>query len=96
MQPRGLPAECDAVARYEELRKEVLAPSPRTDHGRGLALLLSRGLTTWLRALATVALPLLPLRPLPLAATIGFVPPDLRREVATLLAAMALQQEGLA
>ncbi len=76
------------IARYEELRGQVLRRSGA--HGNGLALLMHHGLSAWMQAWSqcAVAAPSIPKQ----------VPPDdqetcpveLHREVATILANMAL------
>ena len=83
------------VASYEELRRAALGHSGR---GAGFALFLRSGMAAWIETCA--ALPGPPqATPRSPAAEPRFVPQDLRVEVATLLAEMALSahpQAGMA
>jgi hypothetical protein len=84
------------IVRYEELRRQVLGRYG--GHGNGLALLMHHGMSAWMQAWSQCAAVALP------APT--QVPPDdqetcpveLHREVATILANMALfsRQEVIA
>jgi hypothetical protein len=77
------------TAGYEELRRAALgAGAPGSGRGIGLALFLRSGLAAWMESCAA----LVPPRGAATgrAATPPLVPLDLRLEVATLLAEMAL------
>jgi hypothetical protein len=91
--PPAIEAGAQAVltAGYEELRGAVLgAGVPGTGRGIGLALFLRSGMAAWMERCAA----LVPRHAEPTmraaAATPPLVPLDLRLEVATLLAEMAL------
>lgn len=87
-----LPMSERLVAEYEELRRVALVANGPSQ-GVGLALLLRRGMAAWMEACLTAVPSPMP-RPAPPQAC--FLPADLRHEVATVLAAMALagQVEG--
>ena len=79
------------TAGYEELRRTALgAGAPSSGRGIGLALFLRSGMAAWMETCAA----LMPRHAEPTAraaaATPPLVPLDLRLEVATLLAEMAL------
>ena len=72
---------------YEELRRAALGGAAGSGRGRGLALFLRSGMAAWMETCAA----LVPSREAPpRAADPPVVPLDLRLEVATLLAEMAL------
>jgi hypothetical protein len=75
------------TSEYEELRRVALAGLDGLQRGIGFALLLRRGVAAWMDACLTAALPS---RPQPVPRDSCAVPPDLRGEVAQVLAAMAL------
>ena len=72
---------------YEEIRSQALR-SGCSGRGHGLALFVRRGMAAWLTACAPLTRPPEALREKP--AESDRVPPDLRNEVATVLAEMAL------
>lgn len=76
------------VSSYEELRGEALRRPGGPGRGSGLALFIRRGMAAWLTACAPVARSLEALSRVPVAQ--DRVPPDLRTEVAMVLAEMAL------
>jgi hypothetical protein len=77
------------VAGYEELRRNALGRAGRSDRGIGFALFLRSGMAGWMTMRA--ALPRPPdAASRRSAADQAVVPQDLRVEVATLLAEMAL------
>jgi hypothetical protein len=77
------------AAGYEELRGAALgAGAPGSGRGIGLALFLRSGMAAWMESCAALVPP--PGAASALAATPPLVPLDLRLEVATLLAEMAL------
>ena len=78
----------EALTSYEELRRSALGPAGGS--GRGIALFLRCGMAAWIETCA--ALPRPP-EPRPRRSAVEeqpLVPQDLRVEVATLLAEMAL------
>ncbi len=72
---------------YEEIRSEALRRSGSCGRGGGLALFVRRGMAAWLAACAP-ALPAEGPRLKPI--DVDHVPPDLRAEVAMILAEMAM------
>jgi hypothetical protein len=79
------------VAEYEALRREALEIAPFGPRGHGLALVLTRGLPAWLRALTALA----PSRPMQsVDARRAAAPPRVllaaRVELTTVLAGMVL------
>jgi hypothetical protein len=46
------PLPTDLAERYEALRREVLRPGRRWVEGEGLGVLISRGITAWMRAIS--------------------------------------------
>ena len=85
-QPAG---DSDALlSSYEELRSEALRRAGCSARGSGLALFIRRGMAAWLTACASLARPLEASRRKP--TEVDRVPPDLRTEVAMVLAEMAL------
>ena len=88
------PAVADAqyvVSQYEALRREALEMAPFGPRGRGLALLLTRGLPAWLAALTALG-PSRPGRPLDEtpAEPRPRLLPSARTELTTVLAGMVL------
>lgn len=84
-----VPTSGDAlVSEYEELRRVALGALRSPSQGVGFALLLRRGMAVWMDA-CTKAASLSGLRPVSKQED-RLLPPDLRGEVASLLAAMAL------
>jgi hypothetical protein len=71
---------------YEEIRSQALR-SGSSGRGHGLALFVRRGMAAWLTACAPLTRPTEAPRGMPADSR---VPPDLRNEVATVLAEMAL------
>lgn len=76
------------LSEYEQLRLVALGRSNGPHQGIGFALLLRRGMAAWMDACVTAAAPSTP-RPVPRQGH-RLVAPDLRGEVAIVLAAMAL------
>jgi hypothetical protein len=76
------------TSEYEELRRVALGGSDGLRGGIGFALLLRRGMAAWMDACLTAALPSRP-RSVP-RQDFCAVAPDLRGEVAQVLATMAL------
>jgi hypothetical protein len=76
------------TSEYEELRRVALGGSGGLHGGVGFALLLRRGMAAWMDACLTAAVPSRP--PSVPRQEFCAVPPDLRGEVAQVLAAMAL------
>jgi hypothetical protein len=76
------------AAGYEDLRRAALGGAPGSGRGIGLALFLRSGMAAWMESCAA----LVPPRGAATAraATPPLVPLDLRLEVATILAEMAL------
>jgi hypothetical protein len=77
------------TSEYEELRRVALGGSDGLQGGVGFALLLRRGMAAWMDACLAAALPSRP-RSAP-RQDLCAVPPDLRGEVAQVLATMALR-----
>lgn len=80
------------VAHYEQLRSEALFQSTGRHPAPGLALLLGRGMTEWMRAWSAClpkleAETLLPSPPSPSC------PLEIRAQIATLLAGIILSQQ---
>jgi hypothetical protein len=75
------------AAGYEELRRAALG-APGFARGIGLALFLRSGMAAWMESCVALVAPRGPASAR--AATAPLVPVDLRLEVATLLAEMAL------
>ena len=75
------------LSSYEQIRGEALRRAGGSSRGSGLALFVRRGMAAWLTACAPLVRPLEVPRRKP---TEGRVPPDLRTEVAMILAEMAL------
>jgi hypothetical protein len=83
----------DLVARYEEMRSQVLQGSGR---GLGLALLLRHGMKAWIGAWSECRLQSVS-KPEEASRRIGVFPAELRSEAVTILAGFALsvwQKEG--
>ena len=78
------------TSEYEVLRRVALGGSNGLSGGVGFALLLRRGMAAWMDACLTAALPSRPQSVPEQQQEVCAVPPDLRGEVAQLLAAMAL------
>lgn len=72
---------------YEDLRSEALRPTAGSRRGIGFVLLVRRGMGAWISACIPLARPAEPAPRKPAAEL--RVPPDLRAEVATILAEMA-------
>ena len=95
--PRRAPRNDGLIARYEELRQQVLGWPHGIAHGQGLALLMRSGIAAWMQSWA----PRLVEVPAPpkewLDADESF-PLALHREVTMILAAMVLsgRQEATA
>ncbi len=79
------------LAQYEALRHEALNALP-SHYGHGLTVLLTRGMSAWLVALAALAPrpPLPPSVPASAAERTPRVPGTVRAELTTLLATMVL------
>jgi hypothetical protein len=75
------------VTSYEEVRAEALFGGSLTGRGRGLALFLRCGMGAWLKACAPMARRL----DRPQEVSEDRLPPDLRTEIAMVLAEMALK-----
>jgi hypothetical protein len=73
---------------YEEIRGQALRRGGCSAHGTGLALFLRRGMAAWLTACAPLARPIDVAHRRPTQE--DRLPPDLRTEVALVLAEMAL------
>lgn len=85
------------IARYEELRRQVLGRSGM--QAQGLALLMRRGMSAWMQAWSQcAALPLVPLVPAQPTDDQEICPVQLHQEVAMLLTNMVLfaRQEVIA
>ena len=77
------------VSEYEDLRRVALGGLRGPSQGVGFALLLRRGMAVWMDACMKAATSLSRLRPVSRQEQ-HLLPPDLRGEVAMVLAAMAL------
>lgn len=77
------------TAGYEELRGAALGQATGLGRGIGFALFIRSGMAAWMETCATLLIPREPTPRRP-AADLPRVPPDVRVEVATLLAEMAL------
>lgn len=85
-----VPTSGDAlVSEYEELRRVALGALRSPSQGVGFALLLRRGMAVWMDACTKAAACSSRLRPVAKQED-RLLPPELRGEVALLLAAMAL------
>jgi hypothetical protein len=83
----------DLAAHYEQLRSEALSCS--AGHGLGLVLFLREGMLAWMRAWCRCAQSPNP-EPPPASCRDEILPPEVRNEITTVLAAMILgQQEGV-
>jgi hypothetical protein len=92
--PAGTPRNDGLIARYEALRRQALGRSGA--QGQGLALFMRRGMGAWMQAWShCVAPPRAAARP---PDDQEICPVELHREVAMLLASMALvaRQEAIA
>jgi hypothetical protein len=77
------------TAGYEELRGAALGQAGGAGRGIGLALFVRSGMAAWMETCAALLIPRAPTVRRPVADPPG-VPPDVRGEVALLLAEMAL------
>lgn len=82
----------ELVAHYEQLRSEALFQSTRRHPAPGLALLLGRGMTEWMRAWSA-CLPKLEAETLLPSALSPPCPLEVRAQIATLLAGIILSQQ---
>jgi len=84
------------IVRYEELRRQVLGRYGA--HRHGLALLMHRGMCAWMQAWSQCVAPAPPPVPRQVPDDQETCPVELHREVATILANMALfaRQEVIA
>lgn len=88
--PRSICGTDELAARYEELRRQVLDRSSGSYRGPGLALLIHRGVKTWMDVSSSC---LNAFSPIPQESTWeDVVPPTQRGEIVLVLAAMALCQ----
>jgi len=78
------------TAGYEELRRAALGGAPSAGRGIGLALFLRSGMAAWVETCAALVPRHAEASPRAAAATPPLVPLDLRLEVVTLVAEMAL------
>jgi hypothetical protein len=81
------------TSRYEELRCQVLAGD---SHGRGLAILLGRGLKAWLDVASSLAVRPTPPQIVTDAGPLQTVPGECRTQLTAVLAGIVLQgwQQG--
>jgi hypothetical protein len=86
-EPAALPAEI-LVARYEELRETFTGSAAAPGRSLGLALLLRSGLAAWMETVA--ALPATSARGAPVLDERERLPMNLRGELTSILATMAL------
>lgn len=84
--PARAPRNDGLIARYEELRRQVLGRCGA--HGHGLALLMHRGMRAWMQAWSQCVAP--PPTPMLAPDEQETCPVQLHKEVATLLANMVL------
>ena len=93
--PAPLPRDDSLVARYEDLRQQVLGRS--AVQSQGLALFTRGGMCVWMQAWSQCVAPTSTLAPAPLQGDQQICPAQLHRDVATLLASMVLfnRQEAL-
>ena len=94
---RRAPRNDGLIARYEELRQQVLGRPPGIPRGQGLALLMRSGIAAWMQSWAPcmVEVPAPPKEELGESASF---PIAMHREVTMILAAMVLNgyQEAIA
>lgn len=94
MPPAPVPRGDSLVARYEDLRQQVLGRS--AIQPQGLALFTRRGMCAWMQAWSQCVAPMP--APVPPRDDQEFCPAQLHRDVAMLLASMVLlaRQEAIA
>ncbi|MDE2991894.1 MAG: hypothetical protein OXU21_12675 [Chloroflexota bacterium] len=73
---------------YEVARQEAATDVAFSRHGYGVALLMSRGMPAWLKAVATLCLP--PVEPPPADSDGLDLAPPVRSEMARVLASLVL------
>ena len=81
-------AEEDWVARYEQLRKDVL--SPATGGGFGLIILLRQGMIAWMRTCADIPVPVSARESVQCWDAVSRLPGDVRSQAAMILAGILL------
>jgi len=80
----------DLAARYEQLRSDALSCS--AGRGQGLVLFLRQGMLAWMRAWSGCSVSPEP-RSSPPPRTDSILPPDVRGQMTTVLAAMILERQ---
>jgi len=85
--PQSVAGE-DWVARYEQLRNDVL--SQATGGGFGLILFLRQGMTAWMRACACAVAPVPASKSAQLLNPVNSLPGDVRSQAAVILAGILL------
>ena len=78
----------DWVARYEQLRKDML--SQATGTGVGLIVFLRQGMIAWMRACADIPVPALARESVQHSDAINRLPGDVRSQAAVILAGILL------
>ena len=81
------------LSSYEDLRRTAVGPADGASCGIGLGMLIRSGMASWLKTCATFMRPGKP-PPLRLEQAQPTLAPDLRNEVAMVLAEMALSVEN--
>ena len=89
MTPSGL--DSDQVCRqYEVVRQDAATDVAFARHGYAVALLMSRGLPAWLKAISTICLP--SAGPVPVGSGDVELAPPVRSEMARVLASLVLSR----
>ena len=75
---------------YEVVRQDAASEDAFSRRGCGAALLMSRGMPAWLKAISTIRLP--PAGPPPAGSGAPELPPPVRSEMARVLASLVLSR----